>query len=42
MALAITLVVAVGAAVQMYRIGDSGAKATWQGRFSTSRSSAGR
>ncbi|MEV0689160.1 hypothetical protein [Streptomyces sp. NPDC050388] len=38
----LALVVAVGAAVQVYRIGDSGAKAAWQGRFSTSRSGAGR
>ncbi|MFE7235874.1 DUF2231 domain-containing protein [Streptomyces sp. NPDC002405] len=41
-ALVVALVVAVGAAVQVYRIGDSGAKAAWQGRFSTSRSGAGR
>ncbi|MET8946065.1 DUF2231 domain-containing protein [Streptomyces sp. NPDC004542] len=41
-ALVLALVVAVGAAVQVYRIGDSGAKAAWQGRFSTSRSGAGR
>ncbi|WP_306192721.1 DUF2231 domain-containing protein [Streptomyces sp. MK5] len=41
-ALVIALVVAVGAAIQVYRIGDSGAKAAWQGRFSTSRSGAGR
>ncbi|EXU67152.1 hypothetical protein Z951_16200 [Streptomyces sp. PRh5] len=41
-ALVITLVVAVGAAVQVYRIGDSGARAAWQGRFSTSRSGPGR
>ncbi|MFJ8856471.1 DUF2231 domain-containing protein [Streptomyces sp. NPDC102437] len=41
-ALVIALVVAVGAALQVYRIGDSGAKAAWQGRFSTSRSGAGR
>ncbi|MEU2227929.1 DUF2231 domain-containing protein [Streptomyces sp. NPDC018347] len=36
--LVLALVVAVGAAVQVYRIGDSGAKAVWHGRFSTSKS----
>ncbi|MER6147422.1 DUF2231 domain-containing protein [Streptomyces hirsutus] len=41
-ALVVALVVAVGAVIQVYRIGDSGAKAAWQGRFSTSRSGAGR
>jgi predicted membrane protein DUF2231 len=35
-ALVIALVVAVGAVVDVYRIGDSGAKAVWRGRFSTS------
>lgn len=39
-ALVIAVVVAAGAVVQVYRIGDSGAKAAWQGRFSTSRSGA--
>ncbi|GAB2820614.1 hypothetical protein GCM10027073_59720 [Streptomyces chlorus] len=38
----IALVVAVGAVIQVYRIGDSGAKATWQDSFSTSRSGDGR
>jgi Predicted membrane protein (DUF2231) len=28
------LAVAVGAVVQIYRVGDSGAKATWRGKFS--------
>ncbi|MFB7214779.1 DUF2231 domain-containing protein [Streptomyces sp. NPDC056255] len=42
LAMVIVLVVAVGAAIQVYRIGDSGAEAAWQGRFSTSRSGAGR
>ncbi|MEV6165060.1 DUF2231 domain-containing protein [Streptomyces sp. NPDC052052] len=32
----IALVVAVGAAVDVYRIGETGAKAVWQGRFSAS------
>ncbi|MGO4754889.1 hypothetical protein AB4212_40880, partial [Streptomyces sp. 2MCAF27] len=41
-ALVIALVVAVGAVIQVYRIGDSGARAAWQGRFSTSRSGPGR
>lgn len=36
--LVLALVVAVGAAIQVYRIGDSGAKAVWHGRFSTSKS----
>ncbi|MYZ40108.1 DUF2231 domain-containing protein [Streptomyces sp. MnatMP-M17] len=40
--LVIALVVAVGAVIQVYRIADSGAKAAWEGRFSTSRSGAGR
>ncbi|MER5597240.1 hypothetical protein [Streptomyces sp. NPDC002265] len=34
--LVLALAVAVGAAVEVYRIGDSGAKAVWHGRFSTS------
>ncbi|MFJ3335266.1 DUF2231 domain-containing protein [Streptomyces sp. NPDC086766] len=34
--LVLALVVAVGAGVEVYRIGDSGAKAVWQGRFSKS------
>ncbi|WP_055557706.1 DUF2231 domain-containing protein [Streptomyces sp. NBRC 110028] len=41
-ALVIALVVAVGAIIQVYRIGDSGARAAWQGRFSTGRSGPGR
>ncbi|MEU6521763.1 DUF2231 domain-containing protein [Streptomyces sp. NPDC046924] len=41
-ALVITLVVAVGAVIQVYRIGDSGAKAAWQGRFSTNQLDTGR
>nr|WTB35155.1 hypothetical protein OG781_41975 [Streptomyces sp. NBC_00830] len=36
--LVIALVVAVGAVIDVYRIGDSGAKAVWHGRFSTSES----
>ncbi|MGV9251611.1 DUF2231 domain-containing protein [Streptomyces sp. NPDC003697] len=36
--LVLALVVAVGAAVEVYRIGDSGAKAVWHGRFSTGES----
>jgi predicted membrane protein DUF2231 len=35
-ALVIALVVAVGAVIDVYRIGDSGAKAVWHGRLSTS------
>lgn len=31
----LSLAVAVGAVVQVYRIGDSGAKATWHGRVSS-------
>lgn len=34
-AVLLSLAVAAGASVQVYRIGDSGAKATWQGGFST-------
>lgn len=34
-ATALCVAVAVGAVVQVYRIGDSGAKAAWQGNFST-------
>jgi hypothetical protein len=34
----IALVVAFGAVIDAYRIGDSGAKAVWQGRFSASQS----
>ncbi|MGW1106838.1 DUF2231 domain-containing protein [Streptomyces sp. NPDC002540] len=34
--LVIVLVVAVGAVVDVYRIGESGAKAVWYGSFSTS------
>ncbi|MGW5214091.1 DUF2231 domain-containing protein [Streptomyces sp. NPDC004051] len=41
-ALVIALVVAVGAVIQVYRIGDSGAKAAWQGRFSTNQLDTGR
>ncbi|MFE9096866.1 DUF2231 domain-containing protein [Streptomyces sp. NPDC007264] len=33
--LVLALAVGVGAVVQAYRIGDSGAKAVWKGRFST-------
>ncbi|MFD1661664.1 DUF2231 domain-containing protein [Streptomyces caeni] len=33
--LVLALVVSVGAVVQAYRIGDSGAKAVWEGKFST-------
>lgn len=33
--LVLSRVAAVGAVVQVYRIGDSGAKAAWQGQFST-------
>ncbi|KAK1182086.1 hypothetical protein B7755_030490 [Streptomyces sp. NBS 14/10] len=40
--LVIALVVAAGAVIQVYRIGDSGARAAWHGRFSTSPSEAGR
>ncbi|MFF9402152.1 hypothetical protein [Streptomyces sp. NPDC014744] len=36
--LVIALVVAVGAVIDVYRIGDSGAKAVWHGRFSVSES----
>ncbi|MER5604146.1 DUF2231 domain-containing protein [Streptomyces sp. NPDC002265] len=39
--LVLALVVAVGAAVEVYRIGESGAKAVWHGRFSTSGTGAG-
>jgi hypothetical protein len=38
----VVVVVAVIAVVQVYRIGDSGAKAAWDGRFSTSESGPGR
>ncbi|WP_225834168.1 DUF2231 domain-containing protein [Streptomyces sp. NK08204] len=38
-ALVLALVVAFGAVIDAYRIGDSGAKAAWHGRFSTSESS---
>jgi hypothetical protein len=34
-AVVLSLVVAVGAVVQVYRIGDSGAKASWEGRVSS-------
>jgi len=30
----LSVVVAVGSVVQVYRIGDSGAKAVWQGSYS--------
>ncbi|WP_369223520.1 DUF2231 domain-containing protein [Streptomyces sp. R39] len=39
--LVLALVVAVGTAVEVYRIGDSGAKAVWHGRFSTTGSGGG-
>jgi hypothetical protein len=35
LAVVLSLVVAVGAVVQVYRIGDSGAKAAWEGRISS-------
>ncbi|MEU6973635.1 hypothetical protein AB0A71_39120 [Kitasatospora aureofaciens] len=34
----VVLVVAVGTVITAYRIGDSGAKAVWRSRFSTSQS----
>jgi hypothetical protein len=34
-AVVLSMAVAAGAIVQVYRIGDSGAKATWQGRLSS-------
>ncbi|WP_329184268.1 DUF2231 domain-containing protein [Actinacidiphila glaucinigra] len=34
-AVVIVLAVTVGAVIEVYRIGDSGAKAVWQGEFST-------
>lgn len=34
-AVVLSVAVAAGAIVQVYRIGDSGAKATWQGRLSS-------
>ncbi|MGV9357379.1 hypothetical protein [Streptomyces misionensis] len=39
---AIALVMAAGAAIRVHRIGDSGARATWRDRFSTSAYGAGR
>ncbi|MEV2248059.1 DUF2231 domain-containing protein [Streptomyces sp. NPDC049970] len=35
-AVVLSVVVAVGAVVQVYRIGDSGAKSVWRGSFTTS------
>ncbi|MDX3235375.1 hypothetical protein PV392_06710 [Streptomyces sp. ME03-5709C] len=40
-AVVIALAVAVGAVIEVYRIGDSGAKAVWQGEFSTGERGAG-
>ncbi|MGW3247260.1 DUF2231 domain-containing protein [Streptomyces sp. NPDC001070] len=40
-AVALALAVTAGAVIEVYRIGDSGAKAVWQGEISTSEPGAG-